>query len=89
MVELGIATVSACHPTLRPLFRRSIDGLQRLRSYLLGTGSGRKFSDPQWPGHAFKEGWTPLSPDSNALGGERGKKLQKLSEKVWYVGSGE
>ena len=68
MVELGIAIVSACLLTLRPLFSRSVDGLQRLRSNSLGAGCGRKPSDPQWPGKTGKEGWTPPSPDSIGCG---------------------
>ena len=79
MVELGIAIVSACLPTLRPLFSHGINGLQRLRSNSIGVNSGRK---PSAPGIAGKEGWTPPSPDSIALDAESERKLRELSEKA-------
>ena len=79
MVELGIAIVSACLPTLRPLFSRSIDGLQKLRSNSLGGRSGQK---PSYPGTASKEGWTPRSPNDIALDSESERKLHEVSEKV-------
>ena len=82
MVELGIAIVSACLPTLRPLFSRGIDGLHKLRSNSLRASSSQKPSDPQWPGNATKEVRTPPSPESIAFGAESERKLRELLEKV-------
>lgn len=88
MAELGIAIVSACLPTLRPIFSRSIDGLQKLRSNSLGAPGNRKPSDPSWPGNlplpesASKEGWTPPSPDTITLDAESERKLRQSFEQV-------